>query len=60
MEKKFDEFESINLQDEFSHFKEDFDKLSAIVQEIKASLNDLLLKLNQATTNSLEGEMIKC
>ena len=56
MEKKFDEFESINLQDEFSHFKEDFDKLSAIVQENKESLNDLLLKLNQATTNSLEGD----
>lgn len=56
LEKKFQDFESVNLQNEFLKFKGDYDKLFEVVQENKNGLNSLLIKLNQATETSQEGD----
>ena len=56
LEKKFDEFKSTDLKNEFQNLKKDFKNLSTTVQENKENINSLSDQLTITTNNCTEND----
>ena len=56
LEKKFDEFKSTDLKNEFQNLKKDFKNLSTTVQENKENINSLSNQLTITTNNCTEND----
>ena len=56
LEKKFDEFKSTDLKNEFQNLKKDFKNLSTTVQENKENINSLSDQLTITTNNCKEND----
>ena len=56
LEKKFDEFKSTDLNNEFQNLKKDFKNLSTTVQENKENINSLSNQLTITTNNCTEND----
>ena len=56
LEKKFDEFKSTDLKNEFQNLKKDFKNLSTTVQENKENINSLSEQLTITTNNCTEND----